>query len=68
MKHVLGNFGIMIATNTALFTALDISQWVAEHYALWSLPANLVAATIATGLAIGLGAAGRAFGVPNMQA
>jgi hypothetical protein len=63
MKVVLGNVGVMVATNTALFTALDLGQWIAETLALWTLPANVVAAVIATGLGLALSAAGRAFGL-----
>ena len=40
--------GIMIATNTALFTGLDMGQWIADALSLWTLPANMVAAVITT--------------------
>ena len=63
----LGNVGIMIATNTAFFTALDVGQWIADQLALWPLPANLVAAVIATGLGLTVSAAGRAFGIAELQ-
>jgi hypothetical protein len=66
-KNALGNVGIMIATNTALFTGLDMGQWIADTLALWALPANIVAAVIATTFAIGLTAAGRMIGL-NVQA
>jgi hypothetical protein len=62
-KTALGHVGIMIATNTALFTGLDLGQWVADTLALWTLPANVVAAVIATGLALALSAAGRVIGL-----
>ena len=68
MKVLVGNIGVMIATNTALFTALDMGQWIADKYALWALPANVVAAIIATALGVALSAAGRAFGVNDAQA
>lgn len=68
MKAVIGNVGVMVATNTALFTALDLGQWLADTFALWTLPANMVAAIIATGLGVALSAAGRALGVNDAQA
>lgn len=67
-KSSIGNAGIMIATNTALFTGLDLGQWLAETFALWTLPANVVAAIIATTFAVGLNAAGRLMGMTNVQA
>jgi len=67
MKDLVGNAGIMIATNTMLFTALDLGQWIADKLALWSLPANVIAAVIATALGLALSAAGRAFGVAALQ-
>jgi hypothetical protein len=63
MKAAFGNVGIMVATNTALFTGLDMGQWIADTLALWTLPANIVAAVIATALGLGLTAASRAFGL-----
>jgi len=68
MKAVIGNVGVMVATNTALFTALDLGQWLADTFALWTLPANMVAAIIATALGVALSAAGRALGVNDAQA
>jgi len=62
-KNAIGNVGIMVATNTALFTGLDLGQWIADTLALWALPANIVAAAIATTFAIGLTAAGRMIGL-----
>ena len=67
-KTAMGNVGIMIATNTALFTGLDLGQWIADTLALWALPANVVAAAIATALALGLSAAGRMIGINTAQA
>jgi hypothetical protein len=68
MKAALGNTSIMIATNTALFTGLDMGQWIADSLALWTLPANMVAAVIATALGLALTAAGRAFGLSSVDA
>jgi hypothetical protein len=68
MKALVGNVGVMVATNTALFTALDMGQWIADTYALWALPANIVAALIAAVLALALSAAGRRFGIEKVAA
>ena len=68
MKAVISNIGVMISTNTALFTALDMGQWIADKFSLWTLPANMVAAIIATALGIGLSAATRAFGLTDVEA
>ena len=68
MKGMAGNIGVMIATNTALYTALDMGQWVADKFSLWTLPANMVAAVIATALGLGLTAAGRALGFNDVAA
>jgi len=68
MKAVIGNIGVMIATNTALFTALDMGQWIADKLSLWTLPANVIAAIIATALGVGLSAASRAFGFTDAEA
>jgi hypothetical protein len=67
MKEVFANVGTMVATNTALFTALDLGQWLADTFALWTLPANMVAAVIATGLGLALTAAGRALRSNEVQ-
>ena len=67
MKAEIANIGIMVATNTALFTALDLGQWIADTFSLWMLPANMVAATIATAMGISLTAASRALGLANDQ-
>jgi len=68
MKGMAGNIGVMIATNTALYTALDMGQWVADKFSLWTLPANMVAAVIATALGLALTAAGRALGFNDVAA
>jgi hypothetical protein len=61
MREFFGNIGINIATNTALFTGLDLGQWIADELSLWPLPANLIAAVIATAFGVGLTAASRMF-------
>jgi hypothetical protein len=63
MKAAVGNAAVMVATNTALFTGLDMGTWIAETLALWSFPANLVAAAIVTAFGLALTAAGRALGL-----
>lgn len=54
MRETFVNVGVNIATNTALFTGLDLGQWVSDKFSLWSLPANLVAAVIATAFGLAL--------------
>lgn len=61
MRETFGNIAISIATNTALFTGLDLGQRIADAFSLWMLPANLVAAVIATGFGVTLTLAARAF-------
>src|SRR5262249_15121992 len=61
MRETFANLGISVATNTALFTGLDLGQWIADKFSLWSLPANLVAAVIATAFGLALTAASRMF-------
>jgi hypothetical protein len=63
MRDTFSNIVISIATNTALFTGLDLGQWIADTLSLWTLPANLIAAVIATALGLSLTAATRVFGV-----
>jgi hypothetical protein len=63
MRDSFSNIGITVATNTALFTGLDLGQWVADTLSLWMLPANLIAAVIATAFGLVLTAAARVFGV-----
>jgi hypothetical protein len=62
MRDTFGSIGISIATNAALFTSLDLGQWIADTLSLWTLPANLLAAVIATALGLSLTAATRVFG------
>ena len=62
MRDIFGNIGISIATNTALFTGLDLGQWIADTLSLWTLPANVIAAVIATAFGLALTAASSAFG------
>jgi len=59
MRATLANIAITIATNTALFTGLDLGQWIADQFSLWSLPANMIAAVIATAFGLALAAAKR---------
>jgi hypothetical protein len=61
MRETLGNIAVSVATNTALFTGLDLGQKIADAFSLWMLPANLVAAVIATAFGVTLTLAGRAF-------
>jgi len=63
MRDTLCNIGITIVTNTALFTGLDLGQWIADTLSLWALPANVVAAVIATAFGLVLPIVGRALGV-----
>ena len=59
MRETFANIVISIATNTALFTGLDMGQWIADTLSLWSLPANVIAAIIATAFGLALTAASR---------
>ena len=68
MRDTFANIAISVATNTALFTSLDLGQWIADTLSLWTLPANMVAAVIATALGLAMTAAGRAFGFGNAAA
>ena len=65
MRDTFANIGISIASNTALFTGLDVGQWVADKLSLWALAANLLAALIAVLIAmafpLALTAASRVF-------
>jgi hypothetical protein len=67
-KADIGQIGTMIATNTVLFSGLDLGQWIADKLSLWSLPANMLAAVIAALLALALTAASRSFGVNTADA
>jgi hypothetical protein len=62
MRETFVNIGISVATNAALFTGLDLGQSIADALSLWTLPANIIAAVIATALGLGLTAASRKFG------
>ena len=61
MRETFANIGMSIASNTALFTGLDVGQWVADKFSLWGLVANLLAALIATAFPLALTAASRVF-------
>jgi hypothetical protein len=61
MRDSFSNVGITIATNTALFTGLDLGQWIADTLSLWMLAANLIAAVIATAFGLALSVASRVF-------
>jgi len=63
MRETFVNIGISVATNAALFTGLDLGQSIADALSLWTLPANLIAAVIATGLGLALTVASRKFGL-----
>jgi hypothetical protein len=65
MRDTLGNIGITAATNTVLFTGLDLGLWIAETFSLSTLPTNLVAAVIATAFGLALSAASRVFGITS---
>jgi hypothetical protein len=61
------SIALVFATNTTLFCALDIAQWIADRFALSMLPTNLIAALIATTLGVAFAAQG--FGaLPPSQA
>jgi len=57
MRETFANIAISVATNTALFTGLDLGQWISDKLSLWSLPSNLIAAVIATVFGLALTAA-----------
>jgi len=67
MRDTFANIAISVGTNTALFTGLDLGQWIADTLSLWSLPANLIAAMIATAFGVALTAACRAFRVSGAE-
>ena len=68
MRDTFANIGISIASNTALFTGLDLGQWIADKLSLWALPANLIAALIATAFPLALTAASRVLSSPTEAA
>ena len=37
MRDTFANIAISVATNTALFTSLDLGQWIADTLSLWTL-------------------------------
>lgn len=59
-------FGVIFLSNTTLFSALDLAQWLADRFEISSLPTNMIAAVIATGLGIVFTAAGRWLGVHDV--
>jgi hypothetical protein len=61
MRDTFANIGISIASNTMLFTGLDVGQWIADKFSLWAVAANLLAALIATAFPLALIAASRMF-------
>jgi len=67
VRDNLWNVGTMVATNTMLFTSLDLGQWIADTYSLWTLPANLVAAVIATAFGLALTAASHLFRTKSIE-
>jgi hypothetical protein len=56
-------FGVIFISNTTLFSAMDLAQWLADRFEISSLPTNMIAAVIATALGIVFTAAGRWLGV-----
>ena len=67
MRETFANIGISIATNTALFTGLDLGQWISDKLSLWSLPSNVIAAIIATAFGLALTAAARSFRLKSVD-
>ena len=65
MRETFGNIAISVATNAALFTGLDLGQWISDTLSLWMLPANLIAAVIATAFGVALTAASRKLGMKS---
>ena len=63
MRDTFGSIVVSVATNTALFTGLDLGQWIADALSLWTLPANIVAAILATAFGLALSAGSRALGL-----
>ena len=59
MRDMFDGVGISIVANTALFTGLDFGQWIADTLSLSTLPANLIAALIATAFGLAITAAVR---------
>ena len=67
MRETFFNIGISVATNAALFTGLDLGQSIADALSLWTLPANLIAAVIATAFGLALTAASRKLGFAKAE-
>jgi len=58
-------FGVIFISNTTLFSALDMAQWLADRFDMSSLPTNMIAAVMATSVGVVLTAGARWFGVPD---
>lgn len=58
-------FAVIFVSNTTLFSALDIAQWLADRFDMSSLPTNMIAAVMATSVGVALTAGARWFGVPD---
>ena len=59
-------FSVIFISNTTLFSALDMAQWLADRFDMSSLPTNMIAAVMATGVGVALTAGARWFGVPDV--
>jgi len=59
VRETVSSVGISIASNTVLFTGLDLGQWLADKLSLSTLLTNLVAAVIATAFGLLLTEAAR---------
>jgi hypothetical protein len=58
-------FGVIFVSNTTLFSALDIAQWLADRFDMSLLPTNMIAAVMATSVGVVLTAGARWMGVPD---
>jgi hypothetical protein len=67
MRETLANIGVSVATNTALFTGLDLGQWISDKFSLWSLPSNVIAAMIATAFGLALTVAVQKFKLKSVD-
>jgi hypothetical protein len=61
----LRTFGVIFVSNTTLFSALDIAQWLADRFDMSLLPTNMIAAVMATSVGVVLTAGARWMGVPD---
>jgi hypothetical protein len=61
----LRTFGVIFVSNTTLFSALDIAQWLADRFDMSLLPTNMIAAVMATSVGVLLTAGARWMGVPD---